>query len=290
MNSLPLHSPLSLDIFDTIVVSTNNLNNYLNRIYPKLYRIMVAAMRLFLILPFFTIIPFSCNKNVIMDACDNPELTSIENFSVFKLINGTITYRAKLAIDADGSPRAYGPNNTGLDLTEHALNGGTWVGVVTDENGVPLIQKAGNPYPGLYVSQTSLIDTTFTNIDPRRYVNAEKIPYIVLPETLMIIADIKIGDIGYAYNPKTKKGAYAVFADVGPEGLLGEGSIRLAKDLGLDNISPRDGGLEGASIQYVVFPNTSLGNGKHPTYEQINNIGRIQMQKLGGESTVLKCF
>ena len=290
MNSLPLHSLLSLDIFDTIVASTNNLNNYLNRIYPKLYRIMVAAMRLFLILPFFTIIPFSCNKNVIMDACDNPELTSIENFSVFKLMNGTITYRAKLAIDADGSPRAYGPNNTGLDLTEHALNGSNWVGVVTDENGEPLIQKASNPYPGLYVSQTSLIDTTFSNSDPRRYVNAEKIPYIVLPETLMIIADIKIGDIGYAYNPKTKKGAYAVFADVGPEGLLGEGSIRLAKDLGLDNISPRDGGLEGAAVQYVVFPNTSLGNGKHPTYEQINNIGRIQMQKLGGESTVLKCF
>jgi hypothetical protein len=290
MNSLPLPHFLVLDIFDTILASTNNLNNYLNRIYPKLYRIMVAAVRLFLILPFFTIIPLSCNKNVMTDACDNPELAIIENFSIFRLMNGTITYRAKFAIDADGSPRAYGPNNTGLDLTEHALNGTTWVGIVTDDNGVPLIQKAGNPFPGLYVSQTSLIDTTYAKNDPRRYVDAEKIPYIVMPEILMIMADIKIGDIGYAYNPKTKKGAYAVFADVGPEGLLGEGSIRLAKDLGLENVSPRDGGLEGAAIQYVVFPNTSLGNGKHPTYEQINNIGRSQMSKLGGESTVLKCF
>jgi Fungal chitosanase of glycosyl hydrolase group 75 len=290
MNSLSLPQLLVLDIFDTILASTNNLNNYLNRIYPKLYGIMTAAMRLFLVLPFFTIIPFSCNKNVVTDACDNPEFTSIENFSVFRLIDGTLTYRAKFAIDADGSPRAYGPNNTGLDLTEHAINGTTWVGVVTDDAGLPIVQKAGNPYPGLYVSQTSLFDTSYVKTDPRRYVDAEKIPYIVLPETLMIVSDIKIGDMAYAYNPKTGKGAYAVLADVGPEGLLGEGSIRLAKDLGIPNISPRDGGLEGAAIQYVVFPNTSLGNGKPPTYEQINNIGRKQMQKLGGESTVLKCF
>jgi hypothetical protein len=290
MNALPQNRSLELDIFDTIVASTNNLNNYLSRIYPKLYTIMIAAMRFFLMLPFFTIIPLSCNKNVMTDACDNPELVSIENFSVYKLMNGTITYRAKFAIDADGSPRAYGPNDTGLDLTEHAMNSGTWVGVVTDDEGKPIIQGPKDPYPGLYLSQTSLIDTTFPQNSTKRYVNAEKVAYVVLPISLMELSGAKVGDIAYAFNPKTGKGSYAVFADVGPEGLLGEGSIKLAKDLGIENISPRDGGLSEAAIQYVVFPNSGLGNYKHPTYEQIINIGRAQMQKLGGEKAVLRCF
>lgn len=290
MNTLPLNGFLLLDIFDTIVADASIVCNDLFKIYPKLYKTMRAAMRFSLILFLFGFLPISCNKNTIMDACNNPELISIENFSVFRLMNGTITYRAKFAIDADGSPRAYGPNDTGLDLTMHALNGNRWVGIATDDSGKPIMQTAKDPYPGLYVSQTSLIDTTFAQNDTRRYVDAEKVAYIVLPEKLMEVSGAKVGDIAYAYNPATKKGSYAVFGDVGPEGLLGEGSIRLAKELGLENVSPRDGGLEGAAIQYVVFPNSGLGNYTHPTYEQINNIGRAEMQRLGGESTVLKCF
>jgi hypothetical protein len=231
-----------------------------------------------------------CKKAVKEDLCGDKLMTTIENFNVFVHSSGVIFYKAKFAIDADGSPRAYGPNDTGLDINENAKNDGKWVGVVTDSGGKPIIQKQGDPYPGLYVSQTSMYDTRFANTDPRCYVDAEKIPYIVLPMALITLSKANIGDMAYVFNPSTKKGSYAIVADEGPEGLLGEGSIYLAKVLGIANISPRDGGLEGEAIQYIVFPRSGLGNGKHRTIAEIEQVGQLKMQKLGGETTILKCF
>jgi hypothetical protein len=231
-----------------------------------------------------------CNKTVKEDFCGNKLMTSIEKFNVFVNTSGVIFYRAKFAIDADGSPRAYGPNDTGLDINENAKNDGKWVGVVTDAAGNPIIQKQGDPYPGLYVSQTSLYDTRFQNTDPRCYVDAEKIPYIVLPMALMVLSKADIGDMAYVFNPATKKGSYAIVADEGPEGLLGEGSIYLAKILGIVNISPRDGGLEGEAIQYIVFPRSGLGNGKHRNIAEIEQVGLLKMEKIGGVEHALKCF
>jgi Fungal chitosanase of glycosyl hydrolase group 75 len=231
-----------------------------------------------------------CSKAVKEDFCGDKLMTTIQNFNVFVHSSGVIFYKAKFAIDADGSPRAYGPNDTGLDINENAKNNGKWVGVVTDARGNPIIQKQGDPYPGLYVSQTSLYDTRFADTDPRCYVDAEKIPYIVLPMTLMTLSKADIGDMAYVFNPATKKGSYAIVADEGPEGLLGEGSIYLAKVLGIVNISPRDGGLEGEAIQYIVFPRSGLGNGKHRTIAEIEQVGKLKMEKLGDVASILKCF
>jgi Fungal chitosanase of glycosyl hydrolase group 75 len=224
------------------------------------------------------------------NACGDKLLTTIENFNVFVKPNGTILYRAKFAIDADGSPRAYGPSDSGLDINENAKNNGQWVGVVTDAAGKPLIQKQGDPYPGLYVSQTALYDVMYNNTDPRCYVDAEKIPYIVLPPALIESSKANMGDMAYVYNPATKKGTYAIVADEGPEGLLGEGSIYLASALGIANINPRDGGLVGEAIQYIVFPRSGLGNGRHRSIAEIEQVGKIQMQKIGSEMAILTCF
>ncbi len=232
----------------------------------------------------------TCQKAPKEDICGNPLLTTIQNFMVFKHPSGAVFYRAKFAIDADGSPRAYGPNDTGLDFNENAKNNGQWVGVVTDASGKPIIQKASDPYPGLYVSQTSLYDTRYDISDTRRYVDAEKVPYIVLPMALMVLSKADIGDMAYVFYPATNKGSYAIVADEGPEGLLGEGSIFLAKTLGIANISPRDGGLEDAAIQYIVFPKSGIGNGKHRTLTEIDQIGKAEMLKIGGETAALKCF
>ncbi len=232
----------------------------------------------------------NCSKMPPTDACGNKILTTIEDFSVSLHASSSIFYRAKFAIDADGSPRAYGPADSGLDLNQHAVTNGEWVGVVVGSDGKPIEQKATDPHPGLWVSQTSLYDDKFANTDPRRYVDSEKIPYIALPQTAMALAGIELGDIAYVFNPETKKSSFAIFADVGPEGLLGEGSIYLAKTLGIANISPRDGGLSGASIQYIVFPRSGKGNGKHLTISEIDALGKALMKNLGGEAAVLKCF
>src|SRR5688572_6747027 len=71
--------------------------------------------------------------------------------------DSVIVFKAKLSVDADGSPRAYGPANSGLDNTANAGSTGNWWGVVTDngnKNGTPVLQGEDDPNPGMYISTT----------------------------------------------------------------------------------------------------------------------------------------
>jgi hypothetical protein len=214
--------------------------------------------------------------------CAATPLTVIENFSVFHHNStGSLIFRAKIAIDADGSPRAYHPKNIGLDDNSRKR-------VVYDKSGRPFIQKKGDPAPGYYVSTTSLQDPKYPASDPRRYVDSEKIPYFVMPDVLMWPSNISVGDMAYVYNTKTNKGGFAILADVGPTNRLGEASIALAKKLGIANTSPRKGGLGTADVIYVVFPSSGLGDRKHRTVAEIDQVGRKYLKDIGPE--VVHCF
>lgn len=207
--------------------------------------------------------------------------TTIQSFNVYKHdSSGVILYKAKMAIDADGSPRAYGPNNTGLDYTANAGSPGNWWGVATDLNGNPYIQHPGQPYPGMYVSTTSLLNSACVDSLPCRYVDSENVPFYVIPTAVKNLG-ILIGDIAFVYNTVTKKGCYAIYADSGPAGSLGEGSMYLAAKLGINN-NPRTGGTSSGIIDYIIFPHSGFGQGTIPTITQINNIGAVHMKKLGG--------
>ncbi|MCC6979187.1 MAG: glycoside hydrolase family 75 protein [Candidatus Melainabacteria bacterium] len=92
------------------------------------------------------------------------------------------------------------------------------------------------------------------------YVNAETVPYFVLPGGQYKHLGIKLGDIAAVrYNGKV---AFAVFADVGPRHKLGEGSIALAQELGIP-ASPRTGGVRGG-VEYMVFPGSGNGTPGDP--------------------------
>jgi hypothetical protein len=177
-----------------------------------------------------------------------------------------ICFQAGMAIDADGSPRAYHPKNTGLDDLKHGGYPGNWWGVATSNessSGEPLIQKSSDPFPGFYVSTTSLVDERFDYQDPLRYVNAEEVPYFVLPDHFS--RGIRLGDIAWIYNTHNGFHSFAVFADVGPD--VGEGSMYLANKLGIDN-DPRYGGID-SGILYFIFEGSGKGNGRHITEEQM---------------------
>ena len=119
-----------------------------------------------------------------------------------------IHFRAGMAIDADGSPRA----------------------------------RQIDPC-GQY--QTSLRNPDGT------YVNAERIPYIVLPGGQYKHLGVRIGDVAAVrYNGRVE---FAVFADVGPSHKIGEGSMALAAALDINN-SPTRGGLQSAAVDYIIFP------------------------------------
>jgi len=214
--------------------------------------------------------------------CDLTLKTTIQGFKVYKHNpSSAIMFRAKLTIDADGSPRAYGPNNSGLDYTANAGSPGNWWGVVTNNSGNPIIQGSGSPYPGMYVSTTSLINTAYAATSPFRYVNSEAIPFFVLPSAVKTLGNIQLGDIGYVYNTVTGLGCYAIFADGGPAGKLGEASIYLANQIGV-NSNARTGGTSQGIIDYIVFPGSGSGQGVHKTIAQINTIGAAKIATVGG--------
>jgi len=214
--------------------------------------------------------------------CDLTLQTTIENFNVYHHNpSGATMYKAKMAIDADGSPRAYGPNNTGLDWTANAGYPGNWWGVVTDSNGDPIIQGPGDPYPGMYVSTTSLVNSAYGVTNPLRYTNSETVPFFVLPSAVVSLGGIRIGDVGYVYNTQTGQGCFAIYADAGPSGKLGEGSIYLAQQIGI-NSNPRTGGTSLGIIDYIIFPYSGYGQGTIPTIAQIDSIGNAKLAELGG--------
>jgi len=209
--------------------------------------------------------------------------TTVANVKVYiHDASGAIVYKAKMAIDADGSPRAYGPNNTGLDYTASAGSPGHWWGVVTDSAGKPIIQGPGDPAPGMYISTTSLVRRAHPKTNPMRYADAETVPFYIIPSAVQRLG-VRIGDVAFVYNTANGKGCYAIYADAGPARSLGEGSMCLARQLGIKS-NPRRGGVSRGVIDYIIFPQSGFGQGTIPTTAQINDIGAKYMKKLGGLS------
>jgi len=194
--------------------------------------------------------------------------TSVAGKSVYKFADGSaIWYTAGVNVDADGAPMAYGPNGKGLDYLANAGHPGNWWGIVT-VGGQPVIQGPNDPAPGYYVSTTSLEDPSFATTDPRRYVDASSIPFIVLPSGRL--AGAKTSDYCLLINLNTQANTSCIVADAGPAGLLGEISIAAAEAvLGAGGGNAKTGGTESKIIRYIVFPNS--GNGRPATMDQINS-------------------
>jgi Fungal chitosanase of glycosyl hydrolase group 75 len=191
-------------------------------------------------------------------------------------------FTSGITIDADGSPNAYNPENTGLDDLANAGNPDHWDGIITDTDGNPLIQGPGDPFPGYYVSCTSLVDRTKPRTDPTRYVDASKIPYIVLPGNLAREAGAQLGDFAVVVNLRNGKSAYAIFADVGT---FGEGSIALANSLGIWSDARQGGRRDG--ILYLVFPGS--GNRQPRSIDEINAEAEKLLQDFGGAEKLTSC-
>jgi hypothetical protein len=159
-----------------------------------------------------------------------------------------------MTIDADGSPRAYHPDDvSGLDALFNAGSPGEWNALATLD-GEPIVQGPNDPAPSYFVSMTSLEDDSQPPTSPAHFVNAEEIPYIALPPDL---DGPKLGDIAYVLNTRRDTSSAAIFADQSPSGKLGEGSIALAKQLEI-NPDARSGGIDGGVV-FVIF----LNSGKH---------------------------
>jgi hypothetical protein len=202
-------------------------------------------------------------------------------------IGTALLFRAGMYVDADGAPNAYGPHNLGLDFIANAKSGGRLVSVALRADGQPVIQRSGR-FKGFYVSTTSLRNASGSPTAPGTYVDARKIPYFVLPPEFIRQFGVALGDLAMVTNLKNGRSAFAIFADVGPTGKIGEGSVALARALGLDD-NPRSGGTGAPSIAYLVFPRSGLGPGRLRTAKQIRASASKVFQQWGGAKRLQGC-
>jgi hypothetical protein len=199
--------------------------------------------------------------------------------------NEAFFFEAGMTIDADGAPNAYHPDNTGLDDLANAGAPGSWEGLAKGPDGEPILQGPDDPFPGYYISATALSDRSKPWNDPTRYVDASKIPYIVLPGSFARQIGARPGDFSVVLNQRNGKSSYAIFGDVGPSDRIGEGSVALAENLGIRS-DARNGGTR-RGILYLVFPGS--GNGRPRTIDEINGESEKLLEAWGGNPKLTAC-
>jgi len=194
-------------------------------------------------------------------------------------------YESGMTIDADGAPNAYHPDNIGLDDLSNAGSPGNWYGLAKDADGEPFVQGPDDPFPGYYVSATALADRTKPVNDPTRYVDASRIPFIVLPGAMARQIGARPGDFAVVFNQRNGMSSYAIFGDVGPSDRIGEGSMALAENLGIRSDARNGGARRG--VVFLVFPGS--GNGRPRPIEEINAESEKSLQDWGRTSQLAAC-
>lgn len=185
--------------------------------------------------------------------------------SILEDAGGRVHFFADADIDADGANgqngglAAYKADNSG---SEALANGG----MARQKNGkvickkdwardVVLLDTDNEPkvFPGgLIASMTWYKDPNKARSDPSAYVDAETVPYIVVPPVIVqqtqgIVRGCKAR---ITYQGRSVDG---VVADKGPADKIGEISIAAARLVGIPS-SPRDGGVSGAVVFYELWP------------------------------------
>jgi len=157
--------------------------------------------------------------------------------------NNLLSWKSGATINADGgvNPPTYRPDNLGADDLVNAKDGrGGWCGVVVVN---------GKPYPaadGSYVSTTAYQRAEFSVCDPRRYLDANRIPFITVTRAMQdaVPGTVMGSRVILRYQPRGKPVQTCV-AMVGDEaiGHAGEISVAAARALGIPS-SPKTGGAE----------------------------------------------
>jgi hypothetical protein len=178
--------------------------------------------------------------------------------------DGRVSFTADADIDADGAngqngaPAAYKADDSG---SEALANGGMAISngevvcahdwardiVIVGSNGQPRVFSGG-----IIASMTWYRIPGKSADDPSAYVDAETVPYIVVPPLIVN----KTAGVVRGCRARVKYGSKSVdcvVADLGPAKRIGELSIAAARSLGLPS-SPRNGGTQQPVIHYELWP------------------------------------
>ncbi len=207
-----------------------------------------------------------------------------------------------IAIDADGAPNAYHPDDVangckksavykGLDCPQNAgypNDTKSWPGVIVADPNDPskgYVQPATSACPGFFVAETSLSDHTKSRTDTARYVDARNVPYFVFPgKFLAVVGTGRMGDFGMAKNLATGAVSPFIVADVGQaSAVLGEMSIALVAALGGANPNARTGtGAPKGDIAIIIFPNSYMTPAWPVSAAQMQTLANQKLAAAGG--------
>jgi hypothetical protein len=178
--------------------------------------------------------------------------------------DGRVHFIADADIDADGAngqsggPPAYKSDDSGTELLANGgmkIVNGKVICAVSDARDIVILDSDREPkvFPGgVIASMTWYRHPGKSPSDPSAYVDAETVPYIVVPQ--VIVAQTA----GVVRGCKARvtfrgKSVDCVVADRGPKNKIGELSIAAARAIGLPS-SPRHGGTEKQEVLYELFP------------------------------------
>lgn len=233
-----------------------------------------------------------------------------------------------LAVDADGAPNSYMVDGTGLSHTCDGVvaivdgkrvtpksDPAHWVeiclkawnqaketgdyshvaifGFLADTAG-PVVQQPGDPLPGkAYISTTTLEVPGTPRRTQRHWVDATRIPYVVLSPNFAKRFHVQLGDLAVVYRPQTGQYAFAVFGDTGG---LGEASVKLHFDLGSDPLRVRNGVTRAARgiddpVLTLVFPgvNVPARLDAEAWAAEISERGKKELATWGGLKRLQNC-
>ena len=230
-------------------------------------------------------------------ACDAVAGFDYRGAKIRKIPNSQAYFYAitRMAIDADGAPNAYHPQDKGIDALANAgFPKGNWkaILVVNPANpNEPFVQKEGE-FAGHFVSKTTLQDRSLPVMDIRRYVDSRQVPYIVFPGGFFALKGTgNFGDVGVVMNIENSMESPLIVADAGPrDAPLGEVSIRLAENLGGTNVNPRTGaGMPRGRFVYLVFPRTKAEPAWPVSRELLQRRTQELLASIGGWERVRAC-
>jgi hypothetical protein len=178
--------------------------------------------------------------------------------------DGRVHFVADADIDADGANgqngglAAYRTDDSGSELLANGgmkIVGGKVVCAQPWARSIVVLDADNEPkvFPGGVIASTTWYrHPGKAASDPAAYVDAETIPYIVVPP---VIVKATAGVVRGCKARASYKGRSVdcVVADRGPAGKIGELSIAAARALGLPS-SPRNGGTQRAEVEYELWP------------------------------------
>jgi hypothetical protein len=139
-----------------------------------------------------------------------------------------------------------------------------------------------------------LSNPKFPENNTRHWVDAEQTPYVVLissfPRLKNPTLNVTKGDCVMVIDLKTGANSPAIFADVGSA--VGEGSLKLALNLGLDptksRTPPKVTGFDRVDFLHIVFPHTEV---RAPWLsKEIEATAEAAFQAWGGWLQARECF